>query len=58
MVSIEEFHLGFWERLGYAPAAALFKSWEEADRFIDRLREIYPLRQYRIVRVGKQESAA
>jgi hypothetical protein len=46
---LEEFRVGRWERL-----PAVFANWKEADQFLERLREIYPLRDYRIVPVVEQ----
>lgn len=42
---LEEFRIGRWERIGNRP----FESWKEADSFVDRLRDVFPFRQVRIV---------
>jgi hypothetical protein len=48
--AIDEFRVGNWERIGRPPLDT-FDEWAEADKFIDRLLNFFPLRQFRIVEV-------
>jgi hypothetical protein len=55
--AIDEFRVGKWERLGNRPLD-LFDDWGEANRFIDKLLNFFPLRQFRIVEVEPPKEGA